>query len=218
MKIVVVGGHCRNIGKTSVMAELIRGLTPPRWVAVKITQYGHGICSHHGQPCTCEAQEHLFVLTEEKDPDGRADTCRFLAAGAKRSLWLRVRQGELAAALPALQRALHGEVWVMMESNSILGFLKPSLYLFVLDPSRQDFKASARKYLKQADALVSLGSLADANPWPAISNILLTARPTFAVSRQDYRSCQLSAFVRERLGLPARPPDRMDAAAARDSR
>jgi hypothetical protein len=206
MNVVVVGGHSRNIGKTSVMAELIHGMTPPRWVAVKITQYGHGICSLDGQPCACEPEEHGFVLTEEKDREGRADTCRFLAAGAQRSLWLRVRQGQLAPALPALHRALRGEDWVMVESNSVLGFLKPALYLFVLDPSRQDFKASARKYLERADALVSLGPVSGANPWPHVADTLLSAKPAFAVSRQDYGSRELNAFVRERLGLEVSLP------------
>src|SRR6266568_4565110 len=40
MKVVVVGGHSRNIGKTSVMVSLIRGLESLAWTAVKITQYG----------------------------------------------------------------------------------------------------------------------------------------------------------------------------------
>ena len=46
--LVVVGGHSRNIGKTSVVAGLIRKLRDRKWTAVKITQYGHGVCSHHG--------------------------------------------------------------------------------------------------------------------------------------------------------------------------
>ena len=203
MNLVVVGGHTRNIGKTSVMAELIRALTPPRWTAVKITQYGHGICSLDGKPCACEPEEHGFVLSEEKDRAGRADTCRLLVAGAKRSLWLRARQGQLAAALPALHRALRGEGWVMIESNSVLGFLKPVLYLFLLDPSRQDFKASARNYLERADALIALDSLAGSNPWPGVADAILRQKPSFVVSRQDYRSRELNSFVREKLGLEA---------------
>src|SRR5579859_5287808 len=96
MKTVVVGGHSRNIGKTSVMAGLIHDIKSLDWTAVKITQYGHGICSQDGEPCGCTPTEHAFMLTEERNAGGRADTCRFLAAGARRSLWLRARQGQLA--------------------------------------------------------------------------------------------------------------------------
>ena len=46
LMLVVVGGHSRNIGKTSVAAGLIRHLRDRQWTALKITQYGHGVCSH----------------------------------------------------------------------------------------------------------------------------------------------------------------------------
>ena len=54
--LVVVGGHSRNIGKTSVVAGLIRKLRDHKWTAVKITQYGHGVCSKNGEDCGCEVK------------------------------------------------------------------------------------------------------------------------------------------------------------------
>ena len=53
--LVVVGGHSRNIGKTSVTAGLIRKLRDRQWTALKITQYGNSICAKDacGQ-CGCE--------------------------------------------------------------------------------------------------------------------------------------------------------------------
>ena len=45
--LVVVGGHSRNIGKTSVVAGLIRRLKHLNWTALKITQYGNGVCASH---------------------------------------------------------------------------------------------------------------------------------------------------------------------------
>jgi len=43
VSLVVVGGHSRNVGKTSVVAGLIAALQELDWTAVKITQYGHGV-------------------------------------------------------------------------------------------------------------------------------------------------------------------------------
>ena len=154
MKIIVIGGHTRNIGKTSVGAALIRGLRRFNWTAVKITQYGHGVCSRDGKPCQCAPTQHAFQLTIETDPRGRADTCRLLAAGAQRSLWLRVREGRLGDAFPTLERSLSGDECVLIESNSILAFLQPVAYLMVVDGTKRDFKDSARKFLRCADALV----------------------------------------------------------------
>ncbi|MEJ2010101.1 MAG: hypothetical protein P8Z30_18420 [Acidobacteriota bacterium] len=205
MKVVVVGGHSRNIGKTSLMAELIRCIRPPQWAAVKITQYGHGVCSLNGEPCSCDPGEHGFALAEERNRAGRGDTRRFLRAGARRSFWLKVRQGQLPRALPALLRALRSEKWVMIESNSILGLLEPDLYLFVLDRSQRDFKVSARKYLERADALVTIGSSALADAWPEVEARLLKSKRVFAVSPPGYASEELNRFVREKLGLEDNP-------------
>jgi hypothetical protein len=208
MTTVVIGGHSRNIGKTSVMAELIRRVRPPEWVAVKITQYGHGVCSLNGEPCSCDPGEHGFVLTEERERKGRGDTRRFLQAGARRSLWLRVRQGQLTRALPALLRALRPEDRVMIESNSILGHIHPALCLFVLDTSQGDFKASARKYLERADALVAIGSTSE-HSWPGVDAGILSSKPVFHLARPDDVTDDLIHFVRQKLGLgePAKLAD-----------
>jgi hypothetical protein len=207
MKALVIGGHTRNIGKTGVMAALIRGLKFLNWTAVKITQYGHGICSLDGKPCGCVPTEHAFVLTEEVDFHGRADTCRYLAAGAKRSLWLRVRQGQLGEAFPLLERAVSADACVMIESNSVLGLLRPVLYLLVLDSLRHDFKPSARQFLEQADALVPIESRFDARAWPGLDTHVLVNKPVFPVPAREYFSLELCRFVEQRFVYPAMNSD-----------
>lgn len=203
MKLVVVGGHTRNIGKTAVAAGLIRNLRSLNWTAVRITQYGHGICSVDGEPCGCEPEDHAFVLIEEDQGEGRSDTSRFLAAGARRSLWLRVREGQLAEALPTLRRAWSDGDCIVIESNSILEFLKPELCLFVLDSSFRDFKASARRYLDRADALVPIDSRLDARAWPGLTPRALETKPVFPVPAGEFFSPELWGLVRERLGVAA---------------
>src|SRR5579859_1284053 len=151
MAILVVGGHSRNVGKTSVVAGLIAALAERQWTAVKITQFGHGICSVNGEACGCATEEHTVAISEERDRSGKSDTSRFLLAGAQRSLWVRTKQGFLAEAMPALRQRLAGCANVMMESNSVMKFLHPDLYLTVLDPATADFKASAREFLDLAD-------------------------------------------------------------------
>lgn len=218
MRIVVIGGHTRNIGKTSAMCALIREFASFGWTAVKTTLYGHGVCSHDGQPCGCAPTEHPFALTEETNAQGRADTCRYLAAGARQSLWLRARQGQLASALPLLDRRLRGAVWVIIESNSILEFIEPLLYLVVLDGSRRDFKPSAQRWLARAHAFISVntrfpagtvGQNQEGATWRPIDAPIwrdhdrhlegFGPRPSFSVQAPDYWSPALAAFVRSKL-------------------
>jgi len=156
MRTVVVGGHSRNIGKTSVVAAIISALPEFPWTAIKITQHGHGICSESGDPCDCaiDLPDCPYAIDVERDREGRSDTSRFLRAGARRSLWVRTPQGSLAAAMPALREALAADSHVIIESNSVMEFLEPDLFLFVLNPVVEDFKDSARRFLPRADACI----------------------------------------------------------------
>src|SRR6185295_12970560 len=133
MSLVVVGGHSRNIGKTSVAAGLIAALPGYNWTAMKITQHGHGICSAVGEPCDCAVEyDHPYTISEETAP-GDSDSARFLAAGARRSFWLRTAVGGLGHAIGAFREILDSSENTIVESNSILQFFRPDLYLAVVD-------------------------------------------------------------------------------------
>jgi len=198
MSLVVIGGHSRSVGKTSVVAGLIAALPEFNWTALKITQYGHGICSADGKPCHCATDDHTRAITEEHDRSGESDTSRFLVAGAKHSIWVRTRQGMLAAAMPDIRRKIAGAENVIMESNSILQFMTPDLYLTVLDAGTQDFKNSAREFLDRADALVLHRT--DAEPqWDSVSLKPDAGRPRFFIEPPNYVTPEIVSFVRERL-------------------
>src|SRR5438309_6357248 len=115
MAIVIIGGHSRNVGKTSVVAGLIAELRDLDWTAVKITQYGHGICSANGQACDCATEDHTWAISEERDRSGESDTSRFLVAGARRAFWVRTEQGRLAEAMPSLRQRIEGAGNVIIE-------------------------------------------------------------------------------------------------------
>jgi hypothetical protein len=203
--IIVVGGHSRSVGKTSVAAGLIAAIPERNWTAVKITQYGHGVCSRNGEPCDCavEDQEHTFAITQERDRSGETDTSRFLVAGAVRSLWVRTRQGFLAEAMPDLRRELATAADVIIESNSVMKFLCPDLYISVLDFATPDFKQSAREYLDRADAVVlhepAVPGLAISPSWTDVSLKSIADAVVFRARPPQYVTPELVTFVRERM-------------------
>ena len=151
MALIVVGGHSRNVGKTSVVAGLIAALPEFHWMAMKITQYGHGICSANGKVCNCASADHTWAVTEERDRSGESDSSRFLVSGAVRSLWVRTRQGMLAQAMPRVNKELGLAENAILESNSVMRFLRPDLYITVLDASTADFKLTAQQFLDRAN-------------------------------------------------------------------
>jgi len=201
MAVVVVGGHSRSVGKTSVVAGIIAALPEMHWTAVKITQYGHGICSANGQPCDCATDDHAWPVTEERDRSGKSDSSRFLVAGATRSLWVRTRQGMLAEAMPRLCKELASAENTILESNSVMRFLRPDLYLTVLDAANPDFKASAREYLDRADAVI----LQNAKPvghavvWEKTSLKPVERKAFFRINPPPYVTPEIVNFVRAKI-------------------
>jgi hypothetical protein len=198
MAIIVIGGHSRSVGKTSVVAGLIAALPEFHWTAIKITQYGHGICSANGELCDCATDDHSWAVTEERGRSGDSDTSRFLVCGATRALWVRTRQGMLAEAMPRVRQELAGAENAIVESNSVMRFLRPDLYLTVLDPATADFKTSAQEFLDRADAIIVHDGSGDV-AWTNVSLKPVAAKPRFHIRPPQYVTPELIEFVRTRI-------------------
>jgi hypothetical protein len=182
------------VGKTSVVAGLIAGLRKFDWTAVKITQYGHGICSANGEACDCATGDHSWAISEEKARSGETDTSRFLLAGAARALWVRTEQGRLAEAMPALRSRIESARNVIVESNSVLKFMRSDLYMTVLDPGTEDFKKSAQEFMDRAGAVI-LHDGAGVG-WQGVSLKPVAGRPVFRIAPPPYVTEEMVEFVR----------------------
>ena len=208
MSIVVIGGHSRSVGKTSVVAGLIAALPERRWTAMKITQYGHGVCSVNGEDCGCAVDEHTWAVTPEQDRSGNSDTSRFLVAGAERAIWVRTKQGRLAEAMPEVRRILAESENTIVESNSLMRFVRPDLYLTVLDFETEDFKDSAREFLDLASAVILHESAREGAQarWQNVSLKPVANKPKFYVRPPaQYCTTEMVEFVRARLAHPELP-------------
>lgn len=204
MAVVVVGGHSRSVGKTSVVAGLIARMPEMRWTAFKITQYGHGFCTADGAPCDCQTDDHTLAISEERNASSGTDTSRFLAAGAVRSLWVRTRQGMLAEAMSRMRKELASAENAILESNSVMQFLRPDIYLTVLDAGTADFKDSARLFLDRADAVLVRQTELESR-WTGVSAKLIEGKPRFVIAHPDYVTDAVVDFVRSRIVSVPRP-------------
>jgi len=182
--LLVIGGHSRNVGKTATAAAIIRSTVNYGWVAVKISAHRHG--GRDGKP---------FVLAEEHGRCGRGDSSRFLAAGAARSFWLRAADEQVEAAMPALLALQRLSPNVIVESNRILAYLTPDLYIPVLDYAVEDFKESARRFFCRADAYVVVSRGDREPPWRNVPVRQIRRRPVFSVSPGRYENERLIEFI-----------------------
>jgi len=196
--VVVIGGQASGVGKTGAICALIAAMPERRWTAIKITQ-----CVHEGNGCHCELGGRAVAMSEELSKAGASDTSRYLAAGAVRSLWVRTRRGSLAEAMPQIQEEIARAANVVLESNSVLEFLKPDLYAVVLSAAGDDFKASARRFLDRADAILMAARVASDGAgeaaWPGELGERLARVPQFEMAPSRLLPAEFVAFAAERM-------------------
>jgi hypothetical protein len=208
-RLIVIGG------KTQLVCDLIQAFPRTEWIAGKITQYGHGVCAQNGTDCDCAPDDHVCALSWETDSSSGTDSARFLAAGARRSFWLRTKQGFLAEGMPLLRQTLREtEIQgsppdnraLIVESNSFMQFVKPSLYFAVIDPNKEDFKESAQIALDRAQALVFRGEPGDdhspAKLWMKLPAKLLKEKASVVQREGEALPIPLRELVERTLEAP----------------
>jgi hypothetical protein len=186
MTTIVVGGHSRKVGKTSVAAGIIAAFPACRWTAVKITSHRH-------------AEANSSAIYEETDRSGRSDTSRFLVAGAARALWVRAPEDSLELAIRQLLPAIQSDPFVIIESNRILQFIRPDLYILVLRYDVAEFKDSARETLRQADAIVAVNDCPSPPGWKLEMPAYV---PLFPMADLQIIPSDFIDFLQNRLAFP----------------
>src|SRR5947208_13705776 len=102
--------------------------------------------------------------------------------------------------MPALKEKIESARNVVIESNSVLKFLRPDLYLTVLDPAIADFKKSAQDFLHQANAIILHDSSGDSSPkWHGALLRSVPDRPIFRITAPSYVNPEITNFVRRHL-------------------
>ena len=101
--------------------------------------------------------------------------------------------------MPELERLFADREHVLGESNSILEFWRPDVYVPVLRYDVNDFKPSSRRFLDRAHAFVVVASAENEPRWPGIGRDLIEQKPVFRVTPPEYDSPELTAFCTARL-------------------
>ncbi|MEJ2244631.1 MAG: hypothetical protein P8Y80_00890 [Acidobacteriota bacterium] len=195
MTTIVVGGHSRNVGKTSVVAAIIASWPQYPWTAVKISSHWH-----EDETALCEkAGEEICRIDEDHDCGSTTDTGRFLSAGASRSYWARVREDRLQDALPTLRPILESSPYVLIESNAIVKYIQPDLYLMVIRYDTEDCKDSVRKTIRHAHAIVAVNYSKTFPSWMSDFPDAITGIPIFQVQDLHRLPKDLKEFIDNRL-------------------
>ena len=174
MPSIVVGGQTKDIGKTTLVCNIIAGFAQFSWTAIKITTHTH-------KPPHCELlnQSEGGSIWRETSRGDDSDTARFLGAGAKEAYLIESPVERLGSACDWLLNRSDRQNHVIVESSSAGEFLSPDLFLILIDAGAAKFKKSALDRLRRADAFVRRGNegeLSIAISQPAKEKPLFEAR------------------------------------------
>ena len=137
MKVVTVSGAQKGVGKTALAEILLKNL--PGFAAIKITM----------------TDLYTSVSEDERDimiPD--TDTFRMKKSGAEKVVWIKATEKLLQDAMEQALGKISNHKGVLIEGNSILEYINPTLAFFVVNSSIDNMKPSRIRALKKADICV----------------------------------------------------------------
>jgi molybdopterin-guanine dinucleotide biosynthesis protein len=151
--IVGVGGFASNVGKTTLMCELLKEL--PGWEAIKTTRGHYRSCGKDPEAC-CVSDQLGEVPTVRSGRKGTyaagKDTGRYWDAGAANVHWVIATDEQVEAGiLEALTRVR--SAGVLIEGNSFSRYVTPDFMIMVRRRDDKTIKKSARVALSQCSAI-----------------------------------------------------------------
>jgi molybdopterin-guanine dinucleotide biosynthesis protein len=151
--IVAVSGFSSNVGKTTLVAELLRLL--PGWEAIKLTRGHYRSCGR--DPAGCCVSDLLRdepVVRSGRDSNYQIgkDTARFWDAGASNVHWVIVKDGQVAQGINEALNRVEAD-GVIVEGNSFLEYVTADLAIMCARSEGGTIKSSARKALARSDLL-----------------------------------------------------------------
>jgi molybdopterin-guanine dinucleotide biosynthesis protein len=151
--IIGVGGFTSDVGKTTLLCELLRAF--PGWEAIKTTRGHYRSCGKDPHACCVShllSEEPLVRSGRKETYDAGKDTARYWDAGASNVHWLIATDNQIEKGIQqALERVKSPGVFV--EGNSFSQFVHTDYFVMVRRADTEKIKSSARRALNKATAL-----------------------------------------------------------------
>jgi molybdopterin-guanine dinucleotide biosynthesis protein len=151
--IVAVSGFSSNVGKTTLVCELLRQL--PGWEAIKLTRGHYRSCGRDPHSCCVSdllRDEPVVRSGYEANYQAGKDTGRFWEAGASNVHWVIVKDDQVALGISQALSRVESD-GVVVEGNSFLEYVRADLTIMCARAEGGKIKPSARRTLARSDFL-----------------------------------------------------------------
>jgi molybdopterin-guanine dinucleotide biosynthesis protein len=151
--VVAVSGFSSNVGKTTLVRDLLRHL--PGWEAIKLTRGHYRSCGKDPAGCCVSdliGDEPIIRSGRDANYEVGKDTGHFWDAGASNVHWVIVRDDQVERGINEALRRVHA-AGVVVEGNSFLEFVAADLVVMCARAEGGKVKPSARRALTKTDYL-----------------------------------------------------------------
>jgi len=151
--VIGVGGFTSNVGKTTLVCELLKAF--PGWEAIKVSRGHYRSCGKDPKACCVSpllgAEPVVRSGWHETYQHGK-DTARYWDAGASNVHWLIATDEQIAAGIQDTLARVKAP-GVIVEGNSFGEFVDTHHFVMVRLFSSNKIKSSARRMMKKATAI-----------------------------------------------------------------
>jgi molybdopterin-guanine dinucleotide biosynthesis protein len=152
-KIVAVSGFSSNVGKTTLVCELLSQL--PGWEAIKLTRGHYRSCGRDPAGCCVSdllRDEPVIRSGREANYQAGKDTGNFWEAGASNVHWVIVKDDQVERGINQALAGVEAD-GVIVEGNSFLEYVTADLAIMCARSEGGKIKSSARRALAKSDFL-----------------------------------------------------------------
>lgn len=165
MRVVTVSGTSSEVGKTTLVCDLLARL--PGWGAVKVTRGHYRSCGRDPETCCVSHlladEPRVFDDRDDTDVAGK-DTGRYWEAGAADVRWVVCQRGQEGTGLARALDSLVDLSGVIVEGNRVIESFDPALSILVASPDQTEVKSSARRIVDRVHALYVHGGPEGGDP------------------------------------------------------
>jgi len=151
--IIGVGGFSSNVGKTTLMCQLLRAF--PGWEAIKTTRGHYRSCGKDSEACCVShllGEEPLIRSGRAETYEAGKDTGRYWDAGASNVHWLIATENQVDK---GIHKALEGvrAQGVFVEGNSFSQFIQTDYFVMVRRSGLSTIKGSAKACMARVSSV-----------------------------------------------------------------
>lgn len=148
--ILLIAGTGQNVGKTTLVCQLINKHAPLGIVAIKISPHFHTLSPRD----QIIINHPNFTIIQEQHTSSGKDSSRMLLSGAKRVFYVQVKDNYLQEAFYKVSELIPPETPVICESGGLINIVKPGVFIMVRSKDPTSIKSNTQQLLKQAHAIV----------------------------------------------------------------